>query len=136
MFLNKLKEDQKSLFLDLAIKATEANGVIESSEQEMLKMFAHEMKISPKFNTNKSLDSILNGLQELSTQQELKIISFEILGIMFSDDKYDEKEGEFISNMASAFHLENALMDIMSDLISEYSAVYKKICGIVLYNLN
>lgn len=36
MFLNSLSKKQKNLFMDLAIKAAEANGVVELAEKNML----------------------------------------------------------------------------------------------------
>lgn len=45
MFLNLLNSRQKTLFLNLAIKAAEANDVVELAEKNMLKAYGIEMEI-------------------------------------------------------------------------------------------
>ena len=47
MFLYLINEKQKNLFLKLALKAAEANGVVELQEKNMLKAFSKEMGIKP-----------------------------------------------------------------------------------------
>ena len=60
MFLNNLNNKQKKLFIQLAIKAAEANGIVELEEKNMLKSFAIEMNIPPVYNTENNLETILN----------------------------------------------------------------------------
>ena len=89
MFLNALKDSQKNLFLDLAIKAAESSDGISVQEKSMLKAFALEMRIPARYECETSKESILEELKSISTERDLKIIAFEILGIMFSDSEYD-----------------------------------------------
>ena len=60
MFLNSLKDSQKKLFLDLAIKAADASGGISSQEKNMLKAFALEMRIPARYDCGKSENEILD----------------------------------------------------------------------------
>ncbi len=69
----------------MAIKAAESNGVVPIEQKNMLKAFAMEMSISPVYKTDRDTEEIINELIENSNEKELKIVLFEILGIIVSD---------------------------------------------------
>lgn len=132
MFLNSLKDSQKNLFLDLAIKAADSSGGISTQEKNMLKAFALEMRIPPKYECDKSVADILEALKKRSTKKEFKIITFEILGIMYSDSEYDAVEKTFVENVAEAFDIDSGCINEMEKIIKKYSSLYTEICDIVL----
>ena len=132
MFLNNLKNKQKKLFIQLAIKAAEANGIVELEEKNMLKSFAIEMNIPPVYNTENNLETILNELVSISSEQELKIILFEILGIVVSDGVFDDDEKNIVKNIVERCKLDTNIVDEMLNALYEYINVYKKIVSIVL----
>lgn len=132
MFLMMLNDDQKKLFLKLAVKAAEANGVVEYEEKNMLKAFALEVNETPIYSTTSSTDEILDNLKEISSSKEKRIIIFEILGILFSDSEYDDKEKDFIGRIAQAFDISKESIDQMIKLINNYSDVYNNIVNTVL----
>lgn len=132
MFLNNLNNKQKKLFIQLAIKAAEANGIVELEEKNMLKSFAIEMDIPPVYNTENNLETILNELVSISSEQELKIILFEILGIVVSDGVFDDDEKNIVKNIVERCKLDTNIVDEMLNALYEYINVYKKIVSIVL----
>lgn len=132
MFLNNLNNKQKKLFIQLAIKAAEANGIVELEEKNMLKSFAIEMNIAPVYNTENNLETILNELVSISSEQELKIILFEILGIVVSDGVFDDDEKNIVKNIVERCKLDTNIVDEMLNALYEYINVYKKIVSIVL----
>ena len=132
MFLNRLKSEQKKLFLELAIKAAEINGEIVFEEKNMLKSFAIEMNIAPCYTTEKSVKDIVSEILEISSVQELKIILFEILGIIMSDAEFDEIEKKFMEDLVNSFGLPTEKITEMLTVIKEYESLYKKICSIVI----
>ena len=132
MFLNNLNNKQKKLFIQLAIKAAEANGIVELEEKNMLKSFAIEMNIPPVYNTENNLETILNELVSISSEQELKIILFEILGIVVSDGVFDDDEKNIVKNIVERCKLDTNIVDEMLNTLYEYINVYKKIVSIVL----
>lgn len=132
MFLNNLNNKQKKLFIQLAIKAAEANGIVELEEKNMLKSFAIEMNIPPVYNTENNLETILNELVSISSEQELKIILFEILGIVVSDGVFDDDEKNIVKNIVGRCKLDTNIVDEMLNALYEYINVYKKIVSIVL----
>lgn len=127
MFLNLLNKSQKRLFLELAVRATEANGVVEIEEKNMLKEFALEMQETPVYSTEKSTEDLLKLIKKDSSEKSLKIVVFEILGIMYSDKVYDSEEKELIDNMVKAFELPQDLPEKYNQLIVRYASLYKEI---------
>lgn len=98
----------------------------------MLKAFALEMRIPPKYECDKSVADILEALKKRSTKKELKIITFEILGIMYSDSEYDAVEKTFVEKVAEAFNIDSGCINEMEKIIKKYSSLYTEICDIVL----
>lgn len=132
MFLSKLNSEQKELFLELAMKAAEVNGIIELEEKNMLKCFAIEMNIAPIYGTDKRVEDIVNRIVDISSEKELRIILFEILGIIVSDSVFDESEQAFINWLFEKCNIEYALAEQMLVLLTDYLKVYQKIVEIVL----
>ena len=132
MFLNLMNKPQKELFMELAIKAAEVNGVVELEEKNMLKAYAIEMQIHARYKTERETEEILNSLLEITCEKERRIIVFEILGMMFSDGVYDEKEEQFVKYISDKAGM--SIDDIMNmiSVLKEYEKVYKKICDVVM----
>lgn len=132
MFLNLLNNNQKELFLDLAIKAAEANGVVEIEEKNMLKAFSIEMQIPARYETIKSIDEILDTLEKITAEKERRILTFELIGIIFADGQYDKREETFMSRVSEKSGISMEKIQEMIEVLSEYEKVYDKICNVVL----
>lgn len=132
MFLNGLNDRQKSLFVELAIKAAESNGIVLLEEKNMLKAFAMEMGIRPVYKTERKTEEIIEEIIKISSERDLKIIVFEILGIIISDNDFDEKEKAFVNHLVERCNLDTGLIDKMIVLLGKYAAVYKEIVDVVL----
>lgn len=132
MFLHLLNNEQKELFLDLAIKAAEANGVVEIEEKNLLKAFSIEMQIPSRYSTEKTTDDILNRLSKITNEKEKKILSFELIGIIFTDGTYDDEEKAFMTRISEHLNIPMNVIEKMINVLGEYKNVYEKICDIVL----
>lgn len=132
MFLNSLSKKQKNLFMDLAIKAAEANGVVELAEKNMLKAYGIEMEITPFYSSDCEIEMVLQEMKDVSTESELKIVLFEILGILISDEDFDNSEKEFLNKVRTSFDISQEKCDEMLRLLYDYSSVYQKIVVAVL----
>ena len=132
MFLNSLSKKQKNLFMDLAIKAAEANGVVELAEKNMLKAYGMEMEIVPFYSSDCETEMVLQAMKDISTESELKIVLFEILGILISDEDFDGSEKEFLNKVRTFFDISQEKCDEMLRLLYDYSSVYQKIVAAVL----
>lgn len=127
MFLEMLKDEQKDLFLQLAVVAAKANGKFDETEQEMLIKFANEMNIEPKSESNKSFDELVDELAKISSKKEKKIILFEAIGILNSDGEFDEKEAEYLANVAKKFDISKEDLEYMMSLVSYYIELFDEI---------
>lgn len=132
MFLNSLNNSQKSLFIQLAIKAAESNGVVPLEQKNMLKAFAIEMGITPVYHTERETEDIINEIIKISSEKELKVILFETLGIIVSDNVFDEKEKAFVKHVVEKCNMDTALIDKMVGLLNKYASVYQEIVDVVL----
>ena len=132
MFLNSLSKKQKNLFMDLAIKAAEANGGVELAEKNMLKAYGMEMEITPFYSSDCEIEMVLQEMKDVSTESELKIVLFEILGILISDEDFDNSEKEFLNKVRTSFDISQEKCDEMLRLLYDYSSVYQKIVAAVL----
>ncbi len=132
MFLNSLNNMQKQLFQKLAIKAAEANGVVELEEKNMLKCFAVEMNIEPFYFTDISMDNLMQEILKNSNEQVLRIFLFETLAIIISDSEFDEEEKKFVDTLSSKFGISKEKTDEMLELLYEYSQIFNKINSLIL----
>lgn len=132
MFLHLLTDNQKSYFLELAIKAAEVNGNLAIEEKNLIKAFSLEMGIPPIYSTESSLESILQNIKEECDMKTRKIIVFEILGILLVDSSYDEKEKEFLTKIIDILSISEEQVDQMKELLEEYADIYNKISQMIL----
>ena len=122
-----LKDEQKDLFLELAVVAAKANGNFDETEKEMLIKFANEMKISPKDEVTKSEDEIIDELAKICGKKEKKIILFETIGILNADGEFDEKEAEHLAKIAKKFEISQEDLEYMMSLVSYYVELFDEI---------
>lgn len=132
MFLRPLNDEQKGLFLNLALAAASANHVIEDSEKNLLIAYADEMGIDVNLAEEMPVEIICARLKEISNSKELNQITFEIAGMMMSDSEYDDAEKSFVSEMARVFEISQDKIDEMFQCVNDYSALIKKI-NILMY---
>lgn len=131
MFLDVLNNEEKEWFLDLAIKAAESNGEVVKEEKRMLQSFAKEMGIPPRVTTSRSLQDTLKSFINYSSKASLRIVLFELIGILFSDSEFDAKEREYINSVALSFGFDSSMVDKMISDINEYAVIFNKICKTV-----
>lgn len=127
MFLRTLNNEQKELFLNLALAAASANNVIEDTEKSLLAAYADEMGVDVNKANVMPLEEICNKIKAISTSKELNEITFEIVGMMMSDSEYDAEEREFVITMANNFEIPMSRIDEMFSCVNDYSALIKRI---------
>lgn len=110
MFLFELSEEQKQLFIDLAIIAMESNGVVDDSEIAVLKGYCREMAIEYRETANNNCTEVLSKLKEISTESELRKITIEIITLMYADNNLADEEDAMLSEMKDKFDFSTHLM--------------------------
>ena len=127
MFLRPLNNEQKELFLDLALAAASANAVFEDSEKTLLAAYADEMSVDVNKASHRPVEEICRKLKAISNSKELNQISFEIVGMMMSDNVHDDDEKAFILKVAEIFEIPMGRIDEMFKCVNTYSELIKKI---------
>jgi len=136
MFLEILKDDQKELFLQLAVIAAKENGYMDEAENAMLQKFANEMNIAFKSEAVLPLDEIIDALAASCDKREKKIVLFEAAGIMNSDGEYDDAEYAFLKKIADKFEIPEEELQTMMGLVSDYVALFNEIIITVIDDEN
>lgn len=131
MFLRALAKQQKGLFIELAIKAAEANDIVEQEEKEMIKEFADEMEIAPVYSSDKDLSQILKELVKISKKPQLNEMMFEILAMLTADGEFDDKERAFADEVSKAFKINKKKLEKMESKLNEYTMLYDEICELL-----
>ena len=104
MFLFDLTEEQKELFIDLAIGVVEANGVVDKSEKELLARYCREMALEYREKANiTDYKMVIEKLKEVSDEAVLRKISIEIIALMYADNDLAEEENEILDQMQNIF---------------------------------
>ena len=136
MFLEILKDEQKDLFLQLAVIAAKENGYVDEAEDALLTKFANEMNIAPKTEATLSLDEVIDKLASSCDKREKKIVLFEAAGIMNSDGEYSDAEFDFLKKIAAKFEISEEELETMMDLVSDYVALFNEIIITVIDDEN
>ncbi len=133
MFLNYLKDESKDNFLKLCLAAAKANNVIEKEEEQIMYSYCKEMGIKEKIpNEDINVEDILAELYERTDNIEKRVITLEILGLMYSDGKYDSSEKAFIDKIATKFEISKEKLGKIEKLLNEYYEVYQRMVSEIL----
>lgn len=132
MFLDRLNEKEKEMFLDLTVYTAQANGVVEDTEKNMILQYCKEMGVA-FYDISKlhSLEEVIEVFSK-SSKEKKRIVVLEILGLCFSDGDFDTVEQAFAKKFSQDIGLKDDLFDTLSRDIKEYSIILGIITGHVL----
>lgn len=132
MFLDRLNNKEKEMFLDLAVYAAQANGVVEEAEKEAIMGYCREMGVTfydiSKLHPYKEVTEFFSGV----TKEKKRIIIFEILGLCAVDSETDDVEEAFISDLAENIGVPEDVFNSLKRDINEYLIIFQIIRGHVL----
>ena len=127
MFLNRLSAEQKELFLDLCIHASNSNNNFDEIEREKIIEYCEEMRIDIRFEEQNTLAEAAGRLSEISTEQELRMIVLETAALLISDNVIDDDEKKFFDTLTDKLGMAKEDTEGVFDMLRELSAVYEKI---------
>lgn len=120
MFLNRLDIVEKRAFLDLAVRAAEANGLFDKEEYQMVEDYCKEMGIAFFDSRNiKEFKEIIEVFKN-ADEQNKKIAVLEIIGLMYADSEYDNKESQFVNSFAEGIGVSNEAVEKIKGLLKKY----------------
>ena len=112
MYLANLSKEQKELFLDLSILSMESKGVVDEREKTLLKQYCGEMEIAYRSEKKiNSYETVMDRLKEVSSFEELKKITVEILALIYIDEKFEEEENELLICLRKKFEFSAHLLE-------------------------
>ena len=132
MFLSMLNDKLKPKFLQLAVNAANANGNFDNIEKNLISIMALEMNIESDITESSSEKSLLSDIISCSSETERRIMLFETIAILYSDDKIEDDETRFLHRIASAFDIDHETIATMITYISDYKRLYVDISNLLL----
>lgn len=108
MFLERLTEREKGLFMNLANIVARADGKVVDSECISLNYYAREMETSYEPNNEiNNVDIVLAELNETCNDETKRIFALELLALAFVDKEYNEAEEELMKKICGSFGIGN-----------------------------
>ncbi len=132
MFLDRLNDKEKEMFLDLTVYTAQANGIIEDTEKNLILQYCKEMGVA-FYDISKlhSLEEVVAVFSK-SSKEKKRIVLLEILGLCYADGDFDTVEQAFAKKFSQDIGLKDDLFDTLSRDIKEYSIILGIITGHVL----
>lgn len=132
MYLGMLSSEEKDLFIQLAINIASVDGDYSDVENTMINSYCLEMGVNNSVEKNKSILSIIERFNIISTEQIKRIVLFEAIGLALSDRNYDKKEEKTIIDIAKTFNIDIQFVEESKKIVNEYFDFQQRINGLVL----
>ncbi|QNK77712.1 hypothetical protein H7F37_01070 [Winogradskyella sp. PAMC22761] len=131
MYLNNLNNDEKNSFIELAKFISEVDGVTSFEEILVINQYLREMGFNEDFKFQfKSLDEIIKSF-EYSSLKNKKIVLFEMLVLVYSDNKFCRREEEVINLLVESFNINKEDYKELVDLTNGISLNLKKVSKVI-----
>ena len=124
MYLNYLRAKQKELFLDLSIITSKVDNNFNVEEKNLIEQLCQEMDIEIRYETDNTLEAIVDALEKISSVKEKKIIFLELLGLVLVDNQEDVSEVQLIKVVKERFALSNDDVEKAALLVKQLYHVY------------
>ncbi len=114
MFIDKLNSEQQGVLLSIAAQLIKADGNISSQETMLLNAFRTQMQTDVK-PVSVSMSDLPGIFTSTSTKAAFLL---ELLGLAHADADYHPTEKDFISNIAAALSISEAVLADMESWVS------------------
>ena len=131
MYLARLSEKQKDLFLDVCINLSKTDNDFAKEEKEVIGQLCDEMNLEPRYETNKNSNNLINELAKISNQNEKRMIVIELIGIVIADKKIADNERDFMNGLLKAFEMDPGELDEAIVLVNKLYDVYGKFADFI-----
>lgn len=132
MFLNLLNDEEKSIFLKLAIAIIQADGKLEESEKQYIADYSREMGITEYSLDGKiEITALAEKIGKDSTNTAKRIFLLELTACANADGDFADTEKALINSLVKTFKLSNSSLQECLDLLAEYTKVSAKLMSFV-----
>lgn len=114
MFLNRLDNNSKQLFLNLAYSVAQSDESFSDMQKELIENYASEMDID-NINFNKNDFVLESALKKVQNKDYQKIILIEILAIVYSDNIMHPAEKDIIDTIVDTWNLNSSLVTVYGE---------------------
>ncbi len=127
MFLSRLNEREKELFLDLAQAVILSDHTVYVEEDKLLKDYELEMGLAPRTvdpEYKVDVDAVLAEVAEKSDPKVQRIFCMELLALTMVDGSYEPEEREIVKNMVLTLGIPKGLaMRAMKHIKAKQEAI-------------
>ena len=132
MYLALLKQNEKENFLKLAVALSSVDGNFGEEEHFMISQYCDEMGIDNHIPTDIEKDFVINNIANDSSEQNKKIIIFELLGLAMSDKNFAEAEETLIISLAQKLDLNADYVASCKEMITKYLELQTQINNYII----
>jgi len=132
MFLHLLRYDEQKVFMQLASLAMKADLNVARAEAELFAVYEREMgrTFGDILGAEHNLDEVLASTVDMNTTTR-KLLFFELLGMVVSDDCVAPQEQGLIDRVRVEFGLSLEVEKAMLQSISRLMALYNEIGALI-----
>lgn len=132
MYLNIISTTIKPHFLILAKSLCKIDGVYDDKERATISAYCKEMDIANTDFSTKDLKETIEYLAANCTNQEKKIIVFELVGLACVNHAFTKDERELIHLASQSFNLSDIYVNDCEKLIQQYFSLQESINKLVM----
>jgi len=104
MFLNELNKKEAIAFISLIENLSRIDKVYAESEKELVNSYIEELSLPTENREVLSFEAAVNELNDSSSRIK-NIVYFELVGVALVDGSYEDKELDFLNNLAARFEI-------------------------------
>ena len=124
--INELTKGESLSFLELVYLAINVDDLVFEKEEKAFEGYIERLGINNSMEdfSDVSLEETLKNIKTYETRKK-KIIFMEVLGVLFSDDIYDDVEKEFAKKVGEELSFTEEEVLRMEQVVLEYFVAYK-----------
>lgn len=132
MYLHRLGNEQKMLFLELAQQFVYVDEVFSEHEKQVIKAYCQEMGIDnidcKPGNKAETIEKVMN----ICSKDDGKIIIFELIGLGLIDGMYDSQERKFVSEISKIIGITDEYCNACEIAINDYMNIQERFNRLVI----
>lgn len=134
MYLARLSNEKKHLFLDLEIYLSKIDGDFSELEKNIINTHCAEMRIdNNNYETELSYEELLIKLRDDLNLEEKHIIFLELVAVILADNVYHNAEKNMVVRLAEILNISqnniSKAFEIINTIKEGYEESLKFICG-------
>ena len=123
MFLNRLQNEEKVAFLELAHHVARSDGDFSEDQKTIIAKYCMEMQMEDIKYDETTFD-IYNTLDKIQNHRSRKIVLLEIMALIYSDDFLHEEERKVLEKLLEEFDLNYNLSIVYTQWAKSMLALY------------